>query len=94
MREHKLSTKEKSGQIISNIEDADKWGIELSVPPETVGTKSYELLLEHDTPDDVVIYCTYKGDYEIRVPGFEIQTGSFSEIIKALNTLLDEISYY
>lgn len=93
MSENKLSTKEKADLITSNILEARKWGIDLFLPNESIQKDGYQLWVNHDTPDIVVVFCSYDGVFEVNVPGFEATTGDFSSMVALLDTLLSEISY-
>jgi len=90
---NKLTTKDKAGLIYENLKEAKKWGLEMFLPTESISESTYELWLNHETPDVVVVYCTYKGIYEIRVPGFEATTGDFNSTLSILNQIIDEIGY-
>lgn len=93
MNENKLSTKEKADLITSNILEARKWGIDLFLPTETIERDSYQLWVNHDTPDVVIVYCSYEQVFQVNVPGFEATTGDFSSMVALLDTLISEISY-
>lgn len=89
----KLSTKQKADIISEKILRARKWGIDLFLPKESISDDCYELWLNHETPDVVIVSCSYKGAFQIQVPGFEAYAEDFDSIISVLDTLLNEISY-
>lgn len=84
---------EKAGVISDHILLARKYGLALIYDKDSLTDTGYDLWVDHDGLTDIfILKCEFRGLYSIEVPGCEVFSSDFLEIVDTMIKLVWELA--